>query len=403
MKKILCAVLAVVMLATFCLTGCSTPRVAMTVDDKEYSTGEYLAYLYSAYSQMYYTDLYYYSYYGYTEDQIWEMTFPYGEEDEEVELELAEYLKKLAQDSMIRQKALEDMMEKYGVTISEEDLADMETQLEGMTDSDVLPMGFNMEHYRSMTKAVSYNEDTLFKALFDVGGQEGTTDEELRTYFEENYLSYKSIEISLVDDEGNDLSEDEIKAIKKRLEGYLADYKKNGDFDAVIEDYNEEEAAATATTTTTGTGTTTTTASTTTTTTAATTTTTATETEATDSTTAGTTTTTTDPNLVNIEGADYYTDEDFLNVLKEIKEGEAKIVEYKKSGTTATMALVLRLDPEKANGKDYYDNSYESILYNAKYDTFDEMVQKVIDELTVDISDRAVKMCDPKEIYASAS
>lgn len=399
MKKILCAVLAVVMLAC-CLTGCSTPRVAMTVNDKEYTTGEYLAYLYNAYNQLYYTQLYYYASYGYTEEQLWEMTFPYGEEDEEVELELAEYLKRSTQDTMIRQKAVEDMMAKYGITLSEEDLKDLDSQIEGMTDADVLPLGFNLEHYRSMVKAMSYNEDTLFKALFDVGGSEGTTAEELRDYFDENYLSYKSIEISLTDDAGEELPEEEVDAVKKRLQGYLDEYKKTGDFDAVIKKFNEEEAAATTTTTTTGSNTTTATTATETTTT---TTTTTTETEATGETTTTETTTTTDPNLVNIEGADYYTDEDFLNALKEVKEGEAKIVEYKKNGTTATMALVLRLDPETANGKEYYENSREGILYNAKYDTFDDMVKAVVADLTVDVSKRAVSMCDPKELYSSLS
>ena len=66
------------------------------------------------------------------------------------------------------------------------------------------------------------------------------------------------------------------------------------------------------------------------------------------------------------------------------------------------MALILRLDPEKANGKDYYKNSHEGIIYNAKYKTFNDMVKKTVDGLKVDVSDRAVKMCDPKEMLASA-
>lgn len=404
MKKILSAVLAVVMLAMVCLTGCSTPEIAMTVGDKDYTTGEYLAYLSNAYNEIYYNQLYYYMYSGnYTEEQLWDMTFPYGAEDEQVELSLAEYVKRYAQDTIIRQKALEDMMAKYSITISDEDMKEFEKSVEGLTDAAVIDMGYNAKHYRSMALAVSYNESTLFKGLFDVGGKQGTTKEELRKYFEENYFSFKRIEFSLADSEGNKLKDDEIKKIRTTLEGYLKAYEKDKDFDAVIKQYQADEAAKTSTTTTTGTGTTTTTAATTTTTSAATTTTTtATNTTiATGTSTSGSTTTTTDPNLLNIEGANHYSDEDFLKVLKDLKVDEVKIVEYKKNGTTDTIALVLRLDPEKANGKDYYENSHEGILSNAKYEEFNEMVQKVIDGLKVEYSDRAIDMCDPKDLYSS--
>ena len=185
-----------------------------------------------------------------------------------------------------------------------------------------------------------------------------------------------------------------------RLESYLSQYNKSKDFDAVIEKYNADEAASTsssgATTTTTTAATTTTTAATTAATTQAADSTTAT----TASTTAAETTTTTDPNLNNIEGADSYSDEDFLKALQGVKEGEAKIVEYKKNGTTNTMALVLRLNPEKANGKDYFENSHSGILHNAKDKAFDEMVDKTIDGLKVNVNDRAIKMCDPKELFS---
>ena len=75
-------------------------------------------------------------------------------------------------------------------------------------------------------------------------------------------------------------------------------------------------------------------------------------------------------------------------------------MEYKKNGTTNTMALVLRLNPEKANGKDYFENSHSGILHNAKDKAFDEMVDKTIDGLKVNVNDRAIKMCDPKELFS---
>lgn len=399
-KKVLCAASAAVMLATVGLSGCSTPSVAMTVDGKDYATGEYLAYLYNAYTQVYSQQLYYYASAGYTEDQLWALTLPYGEGDDKVDLELNEYIKKLTQDTIIRQKALENMMKKYDVSISEEDLKDMDTQLKDLNEDNILAMGFNAEHYKNMFKAVNYNEQSLFYGLYDVGGKEGMTEDEMREYFEKNYLSYKIIEISLADSEGKDLSEADVTKVKKRLEGYLSQYNKSGDFDKVIESYEEDEAKLTSSSGDTTT-TTTTSASTTTTTAGSTASTDGSKTAASSSTGSATTTTTTDPNLKNIEGADSYSDEDLLKAVQSVKEGEAKIVEYKKEGTTKTMALILRLDPEKANGADYYKNSHDGIVYNAKYETFNDMVKKTVEGLNVDISDRAVKMCDPRELMAS--
>lgn len=399
-KKVLCAASAAVMLATVGLSGCSTPSVAMTVDGKDYTTGEYLAYLYNAYTQVYSQQLYYYASSGYTEEQIWALTLPYGEDDDKVDLELNEYLKKLAQDTMIRQKALENMMKKYDISISDEDKKEMDEQLKDLKDDSILKMGFNSEHYKNMFKAVNYNEKSLFYGLYDVGGKEGMTEDEMREYFDKNYLSYKMIEIPLADSDGKDLGEADVTKIKKRLEGYLSQYNKNGDFDKVIEAYNADEAKSTSSsgsTTTTTTGTTTTTATSSTGSTAST------DGSKTDgSSSTGSTTTTTNPNLKNIEGADSYSDEDLLKAVQSVKEGEAKIVEYKKEGKTKTMALILRLDPEKANGADYYKNSHEGIVYNAKYKTFNDMVKKTVEGLKVDISDRAVKMCDPREMIASA-
>ncbi|MGI6264299.1 MAG: hypothetical protein ACOYJY_02405 [Acutalibacteraceae bacterium] len=405
-KKALAVVLAVIMLAALALTGCSTPRVAMTVGDKEYETADYLAYMFTTFNQMYNTQLYYYtSYYGYTTDQLWSQTFPYGEGDDKVDLELSEYIKKTTQDTIIRQKALEDMMQKYGIEVDKEELAALEEDLAKMTDSQFIDYGFTAERYKKAAIATSLNEHSLFYGLYDVGGKEGMTDEQVRSYFDENYLSYKRIAISLSGADGESADDAAKAAAKKRLEGYLKIYNQDKNFDAAIAAYNADEAAAAAATGTdeNGNTTTSTTAAPTTTTTGNDTTTTTTTTTASTTGTGETETptTTTDANLQNIEGADKNGDADFVKALREIKEGEVKIVEYKANGTTDTMALVLRLDPEKANGADYFTNSHESVIYNARYETFDKMVQKVIDELKVDINSSAVKMCDPKELFAS--
>ena len=143
-KKLLSAAVAVVAVGSLALTGCSTPKTAISVGDKDYSTGEYLAYMYNAYSRM----AQYYAYSGYSGDQLWSQTLPYGEGDDQVNLEFAEYLKKTAQDAIIREAALETLMKKYDVSISEDDLKQMDSDLSSLKTDQFIAYGFNNEHFK---------------------------------------------------------------------------------------------------------------------------------------------------------------------------------------------------------------------------------------------------------------
>lgn len=105
----------------------------------------------------------------------------------------------------------------------------------------------------------------------------------------------------------------------------------------------------------------------------------------------------TDPNRYDID-ANLYEDEDLANIVKTVKVDECKIVEYKKYGTTDTAALILRLDPEKReDGKDIFKESRKNIIYGAKYEDYNKEIEEYMEILDVEISDRAVKMCDPKK------
>lgn len=85
------------------------------------------------------------------------------------------------------------------------------------------------------------NEKALFYGLYDKGGQREISDDDIRAYFEENYLTYKIISLPLTDSEGADLGEEEAQEVRDRLQKYLDMYNESGDFDAVIEQYNEDE------------------------------------------------------------------------------------------------------------------------------------------------------------------
>ncbi len=408
MRKLMAVVMAVLATVTMlAMSGCSTPAVAMTVGTHEYTTGEYLANLYMNYYSAYYeSGLYQYASYGM---DPWEQTFPYGEGEDKVDMALADYLVKITQDGIIRQAAIKDLMAQYGIANDQEDLDKFYEEMANYKEGEMLAFGFNKEHYMNAYIAQNMDEQSLFYALYDKDGQKAIAEEDIRKFFDEEYVAYKAITVAQTNDEGEALSDADKEKNKKELEGYLDLFNKNGgDMDAVIDQYTADHTTTTtgaATTTTTGAATTTTTAAPTTTT-VATTTTTAAPTETTtttrsDATTTTTgTTTTTDPNLqlVNTVSGD----EDVIRAVQTVTVGEVKIIEYT-SEDTPYVALVYRLDTEEAGGENYFEDQRQTIIYGIKFDEFDAEVEALIDTLAVDINSRAIKMCDPKDFEKVAA
>ena len=399
-KKTVAAVLVSVMLLGLLLTGCSTPKNAAVIDGKTYSTGEYLAYMYNAYQTVFtQNNLYYAAYYG---QDPWTQKLTYGEGDNAKEMSVEDYIKQFTKDSMIRQKAIANKLKEYGFEYDEEDYKTYEENMAKVTDSSFLPLGFNKKSYNEMYKALSLNENTLFYGIYDNKGPKAMSEAEIRKYYDDNILSYKMIEISLTDNQGKDLTEKEVAKIKERLNNYLAQYTKSKNFDAVIEQYNKDEEAANSSTTSKASTTATTSASTTASTTTTTTTTSTTSTSKTSTTDKDTDEDKDeeekDPNLVTID-ANTYGDEDFTKAIKTVPVGQAKVVEYKKSGTTNTAALVLRIDSETTEYN--FKDSRDVVIYGAKFKEFDKEIKEYMATLTSEFNKTVVKTCSPKEMEAT--
>lgn len=426
MTRILSFVLVITVLGAALLTGCSVPKItynklpdtAATYGDKTISTGEYLAYLYLEFENLYYNQgLYQYEYYGM---DPWAQTFPYGEGGEK--LSLSDYIIRATQDNIKRQIALAQMMVDNDLQWIEEDLKEIQKNLDAMEKDAYLVLGFDNANYGIALKNANLNERSAFYGLYGKGGKREVKEEDLKKYFNENYLSYKSFSIALTDDKGKELDKkgEAYKKIMDRMDKYMEIYKEKG-FDEAKKQFDADEKAikeeASKPTTTTGTGSTTTAATTTTTTTTATTTTT--------TTTAAETTTTTgdghdhdheeeeedkDPNRVDVDstGMDEAlkdaivgkTDKDGKVEQEGVKVGEAKLVEYKAGGSTPTIALIERLDINvDRNGVEggLYEDSIESIIYELKYEEFSKEVDEYLADLTVDFNEKVIKKAKPEE------
>ncbi len=412
-RKVMAATLAVAVMASMLLlSGCSTPKVAMTVDGKEYTTGEYLAALYGNFSFMYYDNqLYQYeTYYG---TDPWTETFPYGEEGKEVDMLLADYIIAITKDSIVRQTAVKNMMEANGITVSEEDLAKLDEDLAGVSESEMIQYGFSKDSYRKMMIASSLDEKALFYGLYGEGGKRAIPEDEIRAFYDDNYVAYKAITLDVTE-------ETDQATLEEKLAPYLEQFNESKDMDAVIDQYTaDSEAAAEEETTEEGAEGTTEEETTEEETTEEVTEEETTEEETTEEVTEEETTEeeateevteeeTTEEEATeeeseeeevdaNLMFADTVSgDEKLVEAIKTVAEGEAKIVSYTDANEATHVALIYRLNVDEAGGEDYYGEQKENVIYGIAFEEFNTEVKAAADKLAVEYNDRAIKMCDPK-------
>lgn len=365
-KRLVCVVLALALCGAFLLTGCSAPRLtiggtaktAATIGDTTLSTGEYLAYLYNSFYNLYYSQgLYRYAQYG---SDVWSQEYTYGEGDDAQKVKFDEYLKLSAQDAAVRQVALRQLMTKYSISWNAEEQKELETNLENVKADSYLSLGISKENFVKVTKELSLNETSLFYGLYGEGGQREMSEADRRAYFDENYLSYKMISISLTDSSGSEMTDDAKKKVTDQLEGYLAEYNKSGNFEAVVDEYNKSKASDASTV------------------------------EASKD----------EDNRKNIDGKTA-TDEDLVKAIRSVEVGKAQVVTYKANGSTATAALILRLDIHSPES--LFTDETKNIIRGAKYDEFDTEVKEAVKALTVNFKKSVVKKCDPKNFVSDAS
>ncbi|MBQ4332252.1 MAG: hypothetical protein IJC33_00525 [Clostridia bacterium] len=357
-KRILCSVLAVAMLLSIMLTGCSMPKitfkgtgdVAAHYGDTAISTGEYLAYLYNEFYSMYYNQgLYQYEMYGY---DVWAETYPYGEGDNQEELSFSDYIIRAAQDHMKRQLALEEMMKEHSLSWIEEEVKDMDKEIAEMTKDAYVPLGISDENFIKVYKAIGLNERAVFFGLYGKDGSRAVADKDIREYFDKNYLSYKMISIPLTGSDGKELKDDEKKKIKDELNGYLEIFNKDKNFEAAMDAYNKANAEEGATV------------------------------EASKD----------EDNRRNVDLNDI--DENLAKAIQGIGVGTGQVVEYKSGGTTPTAAFIVRLSISEP--AELYTDSYEAILSALKYDEFNKEVQEKADKVQITFEKRVVKKCKPE-------
>lgn len=358
--RILCAVLAVMLL----LTGCSmpkivlpgTPDVAATYGDgKTISTGEYLAFLY-----MNFTDVYQqYSYYAQYGMDPWEQTIPYDNADgETVKLSLEDYIVAITQDAIKRNIIVEQMIAENKLSLLEDEAKEIHADLAEMQENAYLPLGFNNEHFSSVYTDMMLNQRSTFFGLYGEGGPKAVSAADVRKYFDDNYLSYKIISVPLTKTDSDSktvaLTDDEKAAKLKKLNEYLTVCNDKG-FEAAMDAYNKDNAKE------------------------------------------GDTVEVTKDEDNRIDDDATAMDEKLAKAVRSVEVGKAKIVEYggDDENPNTTAALIMRLDIN--NPGELFDDSKESILISMKSEEFEKAVKDAAAKLDIEFNKKVLKKCSPKD------
>jgi hypothetical protein len=174
--------------------------------------------------------------------------------DDDDEDTYSDYVMNSSIDNIIMYKAIEYGAAQLGVTLTDEQLTDLETQTAAMKEQLGGEEGFQAyldenhltENVLDYAFTTTYLFDDVQTALYGAGGA-NVSDADVQQYADVNSLiAAKHILFLTVDDSGAALPDDEIAAIKTKAEGVLAELKAyNGSdfdefFDEKVTEYTED-------------------------------------------------------------------------------------------------------------------------------------------------------------------
>ena len=296
------------------------------------------------------------------------------------------------------------------LTSEEKDEAASMAEYYYSSDALLADNGVSMDTMKLMAES-SYKEQKIFEYYYGFEGEKGCSEDELKQYFDDNFARVKYVSISLLDSEGNKVTADQERSLRKKADEYVKqvndkyrEIDKMHELDAVQENYDEyveslqttiaeptviEETTTTAVETTESTESTTTT----------------TDIYAGERIIQKNTTTTasadsnedTETTTVDTEDAEYKFKEFVFNTLELDK---ATVYDYDDS----TIYVVIRGDlHERMTEDDYWNDDYIDYLRSMRYsDDFKEYLESKADDLSFEKNKSAYRRYAPFKLKLEA-
>lgn len=246
-KRIIAAALALCL--ALGLAACGDTRWICEVDGNTIPAGLYIFYQNEGYgdalfklaqedSETYlYPYIYYYNY-GVVDSSLFSTALSSGETVEE-------HVNSYAMDMCKQYTVVSKLFDDLGLEITDDEQALIDNQVRtGWTNSGdkYEKVGISKDSYE-MSIVSKFKEDKVFDAYYEVGGKNGTTEDEVMTFFSENYARVKYMTFTFSDSIDDAIDEGRKSEQLELANQYLEEAKSGVPMDDLIERHNEELAA----------------------------------------------------------------------------------------------------------------------------------------------------------------
>ncbi|MFR4199201.1 MAG: hypothetical protein ACLT2C_08885 [Ruminococcus sp.] len=255
-KKIVAGLMATAMVGSLAACGSNT-AYAMTIDGMQVKAGVYIYFAYSAYSEAVSTLQSQNSELDTSDNDVVKAQKIDGKDTET-------WIKDKTLEYCQQYVAVEQKYSELSLELSDESKTEIDNTLNNFWDTNSKTFEANGISKESVKLVLenTYHTNDLFLYYYDIDGEEGVTEDELKEYYIDNDARVRYIKIDLKDGNGDLLKSDAKDAMLEQVNGYLKRVEaKEGDeeamldeMDAIQTDYNayvtsisEEAAAETAT------------------------------------------------------------------------------------------------------------------------------------------------------------
>lgn len=225
----------------FSMAGCGDTSWIVKVDDVTVNAGMYIYYQGAGYTAGVYElseeDSTYYYYY----------LFGYSLLDETVNGQsMSDYMSGYAVDMCKQYVVIQKLFEELGLELTETELANIETSVANTWESyseTYEAAGISEDTVRKVAEITMMEED-VFNAYYEVGGLNGTTEDDIKDYLEDNYARIKYITFEFSESADDAIDEDYKAEMLEIANSYLERAEAGESMDDLIAEYDEILAAA---------------------------------------------------------------------------------------------------------------------------------------------------------------
>ncbi|MCD7785647.1 MAG: hypothetical protein LUH18_08795 [Oscillospiraceae bacterium] len=243
MNKLLRKMLVIltVIAVVFSMTGCGDTTWIVKVDDVTVNAGMYIYYQGAGYTAGVYElseeDSTYYYYY----------LFGYSLLDETINGQsMSDYMSDYAVDMCKQYVVISKLFEELGLELTETELANIETSVANTWESygDSYEAAGISEDTIEKVAIITMMEEDVFNAYYEVGGLNGTTEDDIKDYLEDNYARIKYITFEFSESADDAIDEDYKAEMLEVANSYLERAQAGESMDDLIAEYAEVLAAA---------------------------------------------------------------------------------------------------------------------------------------------------------------